>query len=909
MSGGRARELTIFRMSAEPAAGRWEERPLWVYFTPYDSSTYSAIVAALDHSSEVPRGDFVLGMRTPSPNEPLDRYFDALVCNGPGAVRHLRNLAVPRSLRLPHGEEGTFQRIDSEAAPAVWAHVFDHDPGAREFVERLAAGKTWPPEVSPLAAELFAKPPLDEWHRAPIARALAVAHAHGMPLSPLILLAAYLHEPGDSETLRHAGELIRGKHPTLFDALGLTRAGIETMDVPISGEPSIDPQSEAVLREYVDGLSKLGRRNFARARDVLAFLLSSDQVIAHLKSVDLDASSLRSEILARPPEAESGHGGEFGIETIVSRDMWTLQDHLGYGVYACAITESLLKGDTQPPLTIGIQAPWGQGKTSLMRMMQDTLDPGASQREEQRARQRDVRTAIRTTYEELRAWTARLGRGSAEPPAAGMVPVTTRNDGLRHIPTVWFNPLYYRDTSQVWAGMAHAILHQLVGRLDAASRELFWFRLQQTRINVEAIRRDVHRTLLINLLPVGATIAAVSLAVLVLVAVAPQLVTWLPWLAGGGVASTVLGAALKWIRENRKPIDRKFEDYVTEPNYRSELGLLHLIDHDLDRALELLVGRDRPIAVFIDDLDRCDPQTVNQVILAVNQFLSLPHRRVFFFLGMDMEMVAAALEQAQKDALGGTPLATSYRRSFGWRFMEKFVQLPFVIPHLDEDTAKAFAESHLRRGRAEPEHQAASEAEVEQIVQQVQAATTPTVVGELMKRLETAPAGAKAAAQQAASVKVADLMKNSESTEMRRIAEIAIEDLDLNPRTIVRYFCLVRVLRNVQLATGQSGDPDEDRKIVLRAAHLLMNWPQFVQWLRNEPEVLTLSNQWKPTVDVVAGLAARAENAQAWAEGMGALLRREKSPDYLADASLYRYLRKLAASGPGLQTLYQRRMF
>ena len=49
--------------------------------------------------------------------------------------------------------------------------------------------------------------------------------------------------------------------------------------------------------------------------------------------------------------------------------------------------------------------------------------------------------------------------------------------------------LDHRETSQVWAGMAHVILHQAVARLEPAERETL--SLEQLH-HVDAIRHDVH---------------------------------------------------------------------------------------------------------------------------------------------------------------------------------------------------------------------------------------------------------------------------------------------------------------------------------------------------------------------------------------------------------------------------------
>ncbi|TDB94171.1 hypothetical protein E1266_17735 [Actinomadura sp. 7K534] len=61
----------------------------------------------------------------------------------------------------------------------------------------------------------------------------------------------------------------------------------------------------------------------------------------------------------------------------VSRDFWTLADRLGKQPYAASIAAIIRSPGTAPPLTIGITGPWGAGKTSLMRMIREDLDPAA----------------------------------------------------------------------------------------------------------------------------------------------------------------------------------------------------------------------------------------------------------------------------------------------------------------------------------------------------------------------------------------------------------------------------------------------------------------------------------------------------------------------------------------------------
>jgi len=630
------------------------------------------------------------------------------------------------------------------------------------------------------------------------------------------------------------------------------------------------------IREMLSNAEAIRKKTESRLIGV-EHLLGGIAVRGELKDSEIDLRKLARHFAAVRTEpfaiwqAALNVEIPFNIANRPSTDIWTRVDSLGYAKYAQAIADSILIGDTPTPLTIGIQAPWGQGKTSLMRMIQERVDPTSAKRDE-RGNTSDFVAKVATTYKDF----LRALRGAKSDRTGGFV-----SSSAETIPTVWFNPLYYREGTQVWAGLAHGILHQLAQQIDdRKEREEFWLRLQLARINIDTIRSDVNRWLITRAIPLGLFWIAVAFALVLLMP--PSFAIF------GGVAGFIATA----YQLQKRVLDRPFEKYITEPGYEAQLGMLHLVDHDLDRALRLLVGN-RRIAIFIDDLDRCDPQTVNQIILAINQFLSLPNRNVYFFLGMDMEMVAGALEQAQKDAGGAAPERRG--RTFGWRFMEKFIQLPFVIPHLDAATAKQFATSHLR-----PTVKSEKKVDVDKVIEAAQSKeVTTTEIGRMAKEIANATdisSEERTILEQVFSKRTTELMHDPESDEIKRIVDIAIDDLELNPRTIKRYFCLVRVLRNIQIATGKVENADADRRLVLRAAHLLLNWPQFVQWLRN-----------MPIADVQTALNA-AKNSAAWSEELKKLLRHDPPP-YLSDPSLYGYLRKLAQDPPGLGEMYAARMF
>ena len=815
--------------------------------------------------------------------------------------------------------DSPYSRVPPNLLAELWRAIMERDP----LVLQLVAQALAPP--APSVKSILGDPrwKLRQRHSSAIIHAVAVANLHDRALDDVLLFAAFLAQADAGikadtaaftlETLiRQAGVDLapQGMDESIPSLLKLDARGITTLRVsgsePLSAAVENASADDAafvlhVLEEAEAIRAKTGTEEHLDNRHFLAALLARPHRLAigpYLDEQQFDVTSLRRELLDFIVE-KHGESREawraalfvtspFDVANRITSDVWTYDDSLGYRVYAKAIADAILKGSTTPPLTIGIQAPWGHGKTSLMRMIQAYLDPDSRTRNDDPALGGGLQTTLRDflnfldvkdPFVRAKAWFEHKVLGRELPKDPEPEGITDRE---KRIPTVWFNPLYYRERKQVWAGLAHAILHQLAHQLPSQRhREKFWLDLQLARIDVHAVRCDVQRFVLLRVLPVAALwlVAAAALAFL-----APLLIL------SSGVLAAVCHALVKADKVLREQtVTGGFAKYVTEPNYAGELGLLHLVDHDLDLALRLLVGK-RNIAVFIDDLDRCDPATVNEIVLAINHFLSVQNRKAFFFLGMDMAMVADALEEVHKKP------ATGNGRGFGWRFMEKFVQLPFVIPHLDREKAKQFAMDQLL-GPKSPANEPAVD-ETIAILKRIESARTPAEIGHIARRAFRAPMAAdqRARFEEAFSSRTTELMADPASDEIESIVKLAVADLELNPRTIKRYFCVVRVLRNIQIATGAAQSPDSDRKAILRTAHLLMNWPEFAQWLREQESFAEVEKA-----------AASAKTHDAYTKALEKLYGKS-APPCVADASLYRFLSKIGNDGPSLSDLYAARL-
>jgi len=281
-------------------------------------------------------------------------------------------------------------------------------------------------------------------------------------------------------------------------------------------------------------------------------------------------------------EAQAPHTRSVGPSTHIARDKWTLDDALGYHAYAYAIYRFLTDADTAPPLAISIQAPWGGGKTSLMRMIQAQLDP------DHPTFQKDVietsgDTADRATVKHI----SDLIGGVDHEVDKGTIDVGAAKNRL----TVWFNAWKYESTDQIWAGLADAIVKQVTERLSPVKRELFFFRLHLKRLDVAKIRRKIIEGILSKFLELLLRSWWIYLALPIgtyFVRHSAAMRATLPTLANFGPLGIILDFALlacQWFvarkEELETPAKVEFGDLVTAPDYDAKLGFIHQVSEDL----------------------------------------------------------------------------------------------------------------------------------------------------------------------------------------------------------------------------------------------------------------------------------------------------------------------------------------
>ena len=536
-----------------------------------------------------------------------------------------------------------------------------------------------------------------------------------------------------------------------------------------------------------------------------------------------------------------------GPSTHVARDRWTTQDSLGYFPYAYAIYKFLTDKNTAPPLAISIQAPWGGGKTSMMRMIQGQLDPdslkkiGLATAIAEKATIKDVQQELIKLSED------KAGTIAARESTRFQVP-SIASEGERRV-TIWFNAWKYESTAQVWAGLADSIVQQIGDRLGPVERELFWLRLRLRHIDATKIRDKIHAQLLSLFWEKWLGVLRVCIPGLVLslsVAIAGKILQYKGWEALGwfgtlltSVLTSVTGAA-QWKKSESKvekqPASFSLGECVEAPDYAKNLGFIHQVVEDLRRVFEIIPKKHLPMVIFIDDLDRCSPNKVSDVIEAVNLFLAGEFPDCMFVMGIDDEMVAAALNKAHSEVISKLP---SYAKSasIGWRFMDKFVQLPFIVPPPTRAELKKYADSLLSEDSGEPaEIDIETRNKVTQVIENagVNVNTPQQVVHEVTKEKSLSSQQQQVLREEVVVIQHMDRNIRAFSDEEKKIRDLltaSAADFSTNPRDIKRFVNVFRFYYFLRAAREARKDPVPSLSQLSRWILFSLKWPEAVRYL------------------------------------------------------------------------------
>ena len=250
-------------------------------------------------------------------------------------------------------------------------------------------------------------------------------------------------------------------------------------------------------------------------------------------------------------------------------------------------------------------------------------------------------------------------------------------------------------------------------------------------------------------------------------------------------------------------------------SYAAKLPLIHEVTRDFGSLVSAYAGGES-VYVFIDDLDRCEYTKAAELMQALLMLLSSAPK-IALIVGLDRDKVAAAMAAKQEKLLPylyKIPPAEIYSlgMTYGQRFLEKFIQIAYILPAPRLDGLKAMINPNAK--------------------------APVTQVPESEKRPET----------------VEIITGEDDSETLNRMIEMADQVFDHNPRNVKQFINMFRLQAFIANETGLFGSsrvirksqadilyPSTSNNAALtlpqlgKYVALCLRWPAFVEDAAGDP--------------------------------------------------------------------------
>lgn len=235
----------------------------------------------------------------------------------------------------------------------------------------------------------------------------------------------------------------------------------------------------------------------------------------------------------------------------------------------------------------------------------------------------------------------------------------------------------------------------------------------------------------------------------------------------------------------------------------------------IKRYGELVEDIGRPVAVFIDDLDRCNAAFVVELLQTIQTLFR--QTRVLYVVAADRDWVCASYQQIYStfNQSIGEP-----GKSLGHLFVEKVFQLSVEVPRLSDSDRDRFWDELIKSNLSTPK---VEQADVDAAIKEIEGAKTEAGIIEVVNRYRDNPnvggvIGAHAFRQmQAAPV---------EQERKHFLAKYA-EHLEANPRAMKRLLNAYGFRRGFDIQSRKPSDPDA----LVRWTILENRWPMLADYL------------------------------------------------------------------------------
>jgi hypothetical protein len=586
--------------------------------------------------------------------------------------------------------------------------------------------------------------------------------------------------------------------------------------------------------------------------------------------------------------------GEEGTSSVVAflpshiSDQASIEDLLGFEPYVKAIADFLRHPDTKPPLTLSIEGEWGCGKSSFMLQLEKEICGGKTGKDNLL---RQLAVKVRSIMIKPICF-IRLPQqiiGQIKKANQYLVKWMERPRRCEEY-TVRFNAWRHDKEDAVWAAFALEFLKQISQQRCWLGRLVGYVRLCQSRYDwkegfLPAVRFFAAWLFLVSL----------SLSILIVMwAEGPNVVrTFAEGLTksilgqsilevifgGGSIAAWLTGVGLVLSQAKNyigNPLSIELRKYIQSPDYKNRVSFIEQFHKDFTKIVCAYAGK-KKVYVFIDDVDRCEVPKASDLMQSLNLLIA-NDPQLIFIIGMDREKVAAGLAVKFKELLpylsgfdrysdGSQVVSKSplFGLEYGYNFIEKFIQIPFLVPRPDEKNLRKLLD---QIGKSSTVNKPLAEEESAKIDSPIDM-TKPDIEDQVNAEHEREEIGHSGeshdAKQEESGEDVEEQVKREEARvafdrdfdRIRDIVQKVNPALESNPRRVKQFINLFRLRAYIAIETGfidldkrEPSIKDWTFEKLGKLIAISLRWPLLLAELDKDPTILLEIEQsaWKPDV-------------------------------------------------------------
>lgn len=328
------------------------------------------------------------------------------------------------------------------------------------------------------------------------------------------------------------------------------------------------------------------------------------------------------------------------------------EDDLNFRPFVEAVLSFITAPGTKPPITISIEGPWGSGKSTFMRHIEEELQS---------------------------------------------------QDSI----TVNFNPWRYDGEDVLWAEFALELIKDIESQTAFHHRLLSRMELSYRRIKHKSGTIDIIEMLLSSIILFSIILTVILLYYTSILSTVPSYISIpnnfnseLRLLLGTGGLATAALATIKIISYlttiTTDPLYSNIKKYINNPDYENRTSFISDFHDDIERILDVYLSENERVYVFIDDVDRCQMSKSVDMMQSIHLMLTNDDR-IVFLIAIDRDRVAAGIGARNEDHLEYLPEDEILRSGtrdyyedgreldYGYSYLEKLIQIPLLIPEPREE--------------------------------------------------------------------------------------------------------------------------------------------------------------------------------------------------------------------------------